>query len=381
MRSVALDLGARTISYCEVREGVVIARGSVRSLAGLKTLLGPNTPKAQVAFEACREGWHAVELLMSWGHEPLMVDTTRTKAVGIGHHGRKTDPIDAERLALALEAGLLPLAHVLTVHRRELRYQLSVRRALVETRAQYVAQVREIVRARGGRVRSCETEGFVVAFKEATLDEATRRLTEPLMGILGPLEAQLAVVEEKLLQLCAQEPQVERLMTAPGVGLIASAAYVSVIDEPRRFRRAHEVESYLGLVPKEDSSGDRRRLGSISKAGNSYLRSVLVQGAWCVLRMRDGDDPLVRWGHQVAARRGRKVAAVAVARRLAGILWAMWRDGRVYDPALVGHASANGLAARAQAAEVEAAAMRRAARKAAVHQSRARRSAPMTVLS
>jgi transposase len=361
MRSVALDLGARTISYCEVERGAVVARGSVRSLGGLKALLGANAPAARVAFEACRGGWWAVEQLLSWGHEPLMVDTTRTKALGIGRHGRKTDPIDAERLALALDAGLLPLAHVLSRHRQELRYQLSVRRALIETRAQYVAQVREIVRARGGRVRSCETENFAKAAEGSKLDESSRLLVAPLMAILGSVESQIGIVEEKLVQLCAQEPQVERLMTTPGVGLIVAAAYVSVIDEARRFRRAHEVESYLGLVPREDSSGDRRRLGSISKAGNSYLRSVLVQGAWCVLRMRREEDPLVRWGHQVAARRGQKVAAVALARRLAGILWAMWRNGTVYDPALVGHASARGLAVRAQTAELEAAAMRRAA--------------------
>lgn len=376
MRSVALDLGARTISYCEVNEGVVVARGSVRSLSGLKHLLGPNTPPARVAFEACRGGWWVVQQVSSWGHEALMVDTTRVKVLGIGHHGRKTDPIDAERLARALDAGLLPLAHVLSQHRQELRYQLSVRRALIETRAQYVAQVREIVRARGGRVRSCETENFARAARESTLDEASRLLTAPLMTILGSLEGQIGLVEEKLVELCAQEPQVERLMTAPGAGLIVAAAYVSVIDEARRFRRAHEVESYLGLVPKEDSSGDRRRLGAISKAGNSYLRSLLVQGAWCVLRIRREDDPLVRWGHQVAARRGQKVATVAVARRLAGILWAMWRNGTVYDPALVGHASARGLAVRAQTAELEATAMRRAARKAAVRLRVARRSAP-----
>jgi transposase len=216
---------------------------------------------------------------------------------------------------------------------------------------------------------------------ESKLDEASRLLVAPLMAILESLEKQLGIVEEKLVELCVQEPQVARLMTAPGVGLIVAAAYVSVIDEARRFRRAHEVESYLGLVPREDSSGDRRRLGSISKAGNCYLRSVLVQGAWCVLRMRSEEDPLVRWGHQLAARRGQKVAAVALARRLAGILWAMWRNGTVYDPALVGYASARGLAVRAQTAELEAAAMRRAARKAAVRLRLARRPVRVPVLS
>src|SRR5215468_10302672 len=146
---------------------------------------------------------------------------------------------------------------------------------------------------------------------------------------------------------CAREPVVQQLCTAPGVSLIVAAAFVSVIDQARRFNNAHQVESYLGLVPSEDTTGGRQRLGRITKAGNPYLRALLVQAAWSVLRQRNADDPLKRWGEAIVARRGKPIAAVAIARRLAGVLWAMWRKGTVYDPALIGHAGSRGLDAQA----------------------------------
>jgi transposase len=161
------------------------------------------------------------------------------------------------------------------------------------------------------------------------------------------------------------EPAMTNLATVPGGALVVSASFVSVIDDARRFRRAHELESYLGLVPSERSSGGRQRLGGISKAGNTHLRALLVQAAWCLLRRPRDADPLVRWAQMVAERRGKRIAVVALARRLAGVLWALWRDDTVYDPARVGHASAAGLKAQAQNVEFRAAAMTRATRKAA----------------
>lgn len=117
------------------------------------------------------------------------------------------------------------------------------------------------------------------------------------------------------------------------VGLIVAAMFVSVIDDAKRFRNAHQVESYLGLVPSEDSSGRRgQRLGGISKHGNSYARSLLVQAAWVVLKRKASDDPLVAWGKEVVKRRGKQIGVVAVARRLTGILWAMWARETIGAP-------------------------------------------------
>jgi transposase len=149
-----------------------------------------------------------------------------------------------------------------------------------------------------------------------------------------------------------------RITTAPSVGLVVAAAFVSVVDEARRFEGPHQLESYLGLVPRETSTGGKRKLGSITKQGNPYMRQLLVQSASGILRVGDADDPLRRWGRELAARRGRKIAVVALARGLAGILWAMWRKGTVYDTARLGGRAAG------QDPSTEGIALKNAARKA-----------------
>jgi transposase len=344
-----LDLGAKKIAFCEVSGGLVIARRTVRDLRSLDDVLGVNTPPARIAIEACREAWHVRDELERRGHVVLLVDTTRVRTLGVGRHGRKTDRIDAEVLARAVESGHIPLAHVLSPARRELRMQLGVRRTLVETRSQYIVAVRGLLRAKGKRLPSCDAEMFLTRFREAALDEEDAELCAPLIALLVALEPQLAVAERKMQHLAAREPVTTLLMTTPGVGVIVAAMFVSVVDDAKRFAKAHRLESYLGLVPSEDSSGGKRRVGAISKEGNGYLRALLVQSAWCILRMRDTSDPLKTWADALALRRGKRIAVIAVARRLAGILWAMWRDGTVYDPATLGKASAQGTDALAQA--------------------------------
>lgn len=372
LRSVALDLGAHEISYCEVAQGQVVQRRTVKTLNALEDLLGPSSAQARVAIEACREAWFVHDKLRDWGHQVLMVDTTRTQQVGVGEHGRKTDRLDAEKLARAVERGGIPLAHVLSPHRRELREQLSVRRALVETRAQYITTVRGLVRARGEKVVSCEAEDFVATIRRTKLPSEVRALVEPLVQTLELISQQIARVEASLEALGAKEPVIKLLTTAPGVGLIVAAVFVSVVDDAGRFRDAHQLASYIGLVPRERTSGGRgrQRLGAITKAGNTYLRAMLTQAAQTILRKSRSDDPLCRWAENVARRRGRRVAIIALARRLTGVLWAMWRDGTVYDAASASIASARGLRMQAQSTEMQAAAFKRAAAKVRKHQRR-----------
>jgi hypothetical protein len=127
MRIVALDLGKRKISYCEVKEGHVHRRLTVSCIETLESELGVDQAAASVAIEACREAWRVHDLLTSWGNKVVVVDTTRVRRLGVGPHGRKTDRVDAEVLALALERGGIPMAHVLSPARRELRRCLGVR--------------------------------------------------------------------------------------------------------------------------------------------------------------------------------------------------------------------------------------------------------------
>jgi transposase len=378
MRSVALDLGTKKIAYCEVREGKVIDRTTVGSLWSLEPMLGSQAEPARVAIEACREAWFVHAKLTEWGNEVLLVDTSRSRQMGIGHHSRKNDRIDAELMALKVESGGIPLAHVLSPGRQELRRQVGVRRTLVETRAQYVTTIRGLARECGCALRSCDTEQFVGNVRKAVLRADVRKTIEPLVAVLDPLEVQLADVEVRLEKLCAAEPVVALLTTTPGVGSIVAASFVSVIDDARRFHSAHEVESYLGLVPSEDTTGGKRHLGAISKHGNSYLRALLVQAAWVILRQPARTDPLQRWALVIAERRRKPIAVVALARRLAGVLWAMWRDGTVYDPELVARTGARGLRKAAQSIAFQAAALERAAIKVRKHRARTARTTEVT---
>ena len=113
MRRIGLDLGVRHIAYCEVAQGKVVDRVTVKSLSELASRLGPDTEPAVVAFEACREGWFVHDTLKEWGHDPRMLDTTRVRQMGVGQHRRKNDPIDAEAIAMALDGGRIAEAHVL----------------------------------------------------------------------------------------------------------------------------------------------------------------------------------------------------------------------------------------------------------------------------
>jgi transposase len=363
MRSVGLDLGSRKYSFCEVSAGRVIKRETCHGMSDLQQVLGPETPPARVAIEACRETWHLASVLRGWGHEPIIIDTTRVRQLGIGAHGRKTDRIDAEVLAQALEAGRVPVAHLLSPGRQQMRYELGIRSALVDARAKYVVMVRHVVRSHGQTVPSCTPGYFAVKVRATSLSPEVSAIVRPLVELIEQLDIRIVQVDAKLVALAEGEPLVSLLMTTPGVALIVAMAFVSVIDDARRFRNAHEVEAYLGLVPSEYSSGATRRIGSITKQGNPYLRELLLEAAHSVLRRADSDSPLNHWAQAVRARRGIQIAAVALARRLAGVLWAMWRDDTVYEPARLGLAGARGLRREAQRLELRREALLGAAKK------------------
>jgi len=294
-----------------------------------------------------------------------MLDTTRVRQIGVGQHKRKNDPIDAEAMARAVEAGRIPEAHVLSPERRALRAQLSVRGALVDTRTQYVTTARGLARAAGILLPSCDAKNFVAKLDAAPLDEPTRALLAPLVTVLRTLEAELSRVEHILSGIAEKDPILQLCATVPGVGLIVAATFVSVIDEAKRFKNAHAVGAYLGLVPSERTTGgpDKRRLGSITKQGNRMARTMLVQAAWTILRLRSPEDPLKRWAENIAKTRGKPIAVVALARKLACVLWAMWRDGTVYDSAWQAEHVACGVRASAERQQHRADLLERAARK------------------
>ncbi len=218
MRRVGLDLGARHIAFCEVTDGQVVHRTSVRRLGELEPLLGPKTATAQVAFEACREGWHVHDVLVGWGQQPVMLDTTRVRQIGVGQHGRKNDALDAEAMALALDAGRVPMAHVLSPERRALRARLSVRGELVETRARHVTVLRigPRIGCAGGQPEHRPLSAGEA--HEAPLMRRARATMALLVATPDGDAEQLAAVDKEIAQVAKGGPNHPSLRDGSGSG-------------------------------------------------------------------------------------------------------------------------------------------------------------------
>jgi transposase len=209
----------------------------------------------------------------------------------------------------------VPVAHVLSPERRALRAKLSVRGELVEMRARQVTILRGLGRAAGVLLPTSSTDGFLAKLPAAPLDDDTRALMTPLVATLTTAQEQIALVDAELAQIAKGDDVIRLCATVPGVAVIVAATFVSVIDEAKRFRNAHSVSAYLGLVPGESTTGGKQRLGSITRHGNTYARAMLVQAAWHILRLAGTDDPLHRWAMRIAKARGKKIAVVALARK------------------------------------------------------------------
>ena len=156
----------------------------------------------------------------------------------------------------------------------------------------------------------------------------------PLRQVIDTVTRELAAIDTRLGASAAADPVVTRLQTVPGVGPVVALTFRATLDEVTRFQAAGQVSAFLGLVPREDSSAERRHRGHITKAGSGELRSLLIQAAWACWKSR-GSGTLRAWAERLAGRRGRRIAVVALARRLSRILYAVWRDGTTFDGARV----------------------------------------------
>ncbi len=242
----------------------------------------------------------------------------------------KTDRRDARALACVL--GAYRPAHRLSDAQRHVRGRLGVREALVRPRTRYIAVIRARLRQDGGWVPTGSADGFGRRVLALPLPGRLRSEVAPLLAVMRPVNAQLVYSDDRIEALTGTDERGRRLRSVPPVGPVTAAAFVAALDDAQRFRRAHEVEAYLGLVPQAWSSGETQRRGRITKAGSGRVRGLLIQAAVSRLRVRDPRPAGLRdWAERIAARRGRKIAVVALARRLAGILCARLRDGTRYE--------------------------------------------------
>jgi transposase len=194
--------------------------------------------------------------------------------------------------------------------------------------------VRSLLRREGIRVPSAEGEVFARRVQDLELPVHLVAEVAPLLSLLAPLNEQITLLDQQLARIACTNETAPRLTTVPGVGAVTAVSFLATLDQATRFQSAHQVASYLGLVPMEWSSSETQRRGHITKAGNGRMRWLLVEAAWRVLagRKSPAAAPLRGWAERIAQRRGRSIAAVALARRLAGILYAVWRDRCNYDP-------------------------------------------------
>ena len=283
--------------------------------------------KERVGMEASGQARWFERLLAELHFELWIGDAAeiRTKRV----RKQKTDRQDAQLLLRLLLEDRFPRVWVASYENRDLRQLLWHRHRMVQTRTRIMNQLQAValnegLRRKKGLWREAGRKQLE-SFRLAPWASRRRRDLLELLDRLNPTIAELTQAVEQEVEKC---PEAKRLMTHPGVGPLTALALVLIIGTPERFGSGKSIASYLGLVPSEESSGDRRRLGHITKQGNSLLRFLLVEAAQVTVR----SDPEWRGKFfHLAMRRGRKIAKVAMARRLAVRLYWMWRKGWDYE--------------------------------------------------
>jgi len=333
MDHVAIDLGSRESQICvRAADGTVLreARWPTRSLGKYLSKL----PASRVVMETCAEAFQVADAAQQSGHEVVVVPAMLVRALGVGARGLKSDVRDARALSEAsCRMAKLPSVHIPSARSRELKTVCGMRDALVGARTKLVNTVRGWLRAQAlGR----PSAGCVLTFPrriKALLEKQNRPLpifVTRQLDTIDLLTQQVVQADRELEKEAKGDALCRRLMSVPGVGPLTALRFLAAIDEIERFPHAHAVGSYLGLTPGEDSSSQKQRTTSITKAGAKHLRWCLVQAAWTLRRTRK-DDPISVWAKQIEVRRGKAIATVAVARKIAGILFALWRDGTVYQ--------------------------------------------------
>ena len=331
MNTIGMDLHKRESQLCSVTDaGELIERRIVTSRERFTEVLG-NRPPARILLEASTESEWVARHLESLGHEVIVADPNCAPMYATRRRGVKTDRRDARTLMEALRLGAYRAIHRASAAQRHVRAQLVVRDALIRTRTRYVNVVRALTRREGLRLATGGPE--LLERKRAALPLAPELVAElaPRRMVLEPVNVEIARADDQLTATAGANPLIARLRTVPTIGPVTAVAFVATLDDVSRFRTAHQVQGYLGVTPREYRSGERQHRGRISKTGSPRMRALLVEADWRLLRSQDPAAASLRaWGERIAARRGKNVAAVALARRLAGILYAMWRDGRDY---------------------------------------------------
>jgi transposase len=331
MHHAAIDLGSRESQICiRQPDGTIVEE---RKLPTRKlTELVKTWPTSRVVMEASAEAFKIADAALAAGHQVRVVPGKLVRLLGVGDRGVKNDQRDARQLSQASWQTDVPSVHIPSATARELKSICGARDVLVATQRNLSNNVRGWLRTQLWKLPG----GTMVTLPERLRTHAQasgRELPEHIerqLTMLTQVTQQVQAANKQARRLATEHPVCRRLMTVPGVGPLTSLRFVAAIDDPSRFPTAHRVQSYVGLTPGEHSSSQRERKTGITKAGPSELRRCLVQAAWSVMLARRS-HPMLEWVRQIAQRRSRPVAVIALARKLAGILFAIWRDGTTYE--------------------------------------------------
>lgn len=332
--TVGLDLGDRYSRYCLLNgEGEVIEEGRIQSTDSAFRQHFEGESRQRIALECGTHSPWVSRLLKTLGHQVIVANTRKIPAITASES--KNDRNDAELLArfAAHDPKLLSPVQHRSLERQQDLNLIQARSTLVRARTMIINALRGLVKSAGGRLPACSTESLPVRV-QGSVPPALQTVAVPLLQQIALLNQQIGNMDQQIENLAAKYPEIRVLRTAPGVGPVVAAAYVLTLDRPDAAAN-RSAGAFLGLRPRQSQSGESDPQRRISKTGDSYLRSLLVQSAQYILGRFGPDSALRRWGLKLAAsggKRGKKRAIVAVARKLAVLLHSMWRSGQRFQP-------------------------------------------------
>ena len=334
--TIGLDIGKNTFHLVGLdNHGAIAMRIKVSRNQLIRRLV--NLPPCLIGLEAGSGSHHIARQIKPLGHDVRLIPAQYVKPFLKGH---KNDYRDAEAIAEAVQRPTMHFVSIKTPEQSDLLSLHRVRSRLVRQRTAIINQIRGFLIERGITVR----QGPVPLRKvlPEVLSSPPEALSPRLLRLITDLDQDWRRLDERLKALSAEiqslsdhDPACQRLMTVPGIGPIISSAVVAAIGAGSGFKQGRDFAAWLGLVPKQESTGDRTKLGKISKRGNKYLRTLFVQAAHTVLERRPAAAmrALWPWIEQASKRLAhRNLLAIALANKLARIAWAVLARGRDYEP-------------------------------------------------
>jgi len=334
--TIGLDLGDRSSWYCvlEERGEVVLEQRLGTTPKAMQEVFGA-MPRSRIALETGMHSPWVSRCLSQLGHEVIVAHARNVRL--IGESRKKDDRLDAQTLARLARIDpqlLCPVKHRSAKAQADLSL-IRARAGLVRARTALVNTARGLAKSYGERLRGCNVRNMNPEKAEGLSPELQRAL-EPLLAGIESLSERIREYNERIEGLAQESyPQVGLLKQVKGVGTLIALTFLLTLEDAHRFRKSRDVGCYLGLQPGRRNSGQSEPQLHISKEGDPYLRTLLVQGAHHILGPFGADSDLRRWGLKLAERGGRngkKRAIIATARKLAVLLHRLWMSGEVYEP-------------------------------------------------